>query len=226
VSYEGERRPVPREKWHAQPGEKINGIVLGEPLYNKDGVQCFEVECPGYDSPCGKRRLVRLRDLRKSSGGLCWSCSAKAASRLAAVVNEKGSIASNGLKKCASCGETHPVEHFTKSTKNAHRDGLVHHCRKCARIRHLRRTYDFGVSQTYEQFVADHGDVCGVCKKPKEECQLTYGVWEVDHLHGTRLARGILCGHHNRGLGQFQDDPALLRAGADYLERFQKAAVN
>ena len=40
----------------------------------------------------------------------------------------------------------------------------------------------------------------------------------VDHNHGTREIRGILCTGCNLGLGAFQDNPDRLRRAAQYLE--------
>ncbi len=40
-----------------------------------------------------------------------------------------------------------------------------------------------------------------------------------DHDHRTDEFRGILCGNCNQALGLVDDDPARLRALADYLER-------
>ena len=45
---------------------------------------------------------------------------------------------------------------------------------------------------------------------------------QIDHDPKTGKVRGVLCSSHNQGLGRFQDSPELLRAAADYLERFAK----
>lgn len=41
-----------------------------------------------------------------------------------------------------------------------------------------------------------------------------------DHDHETDKPRGWLCQPHNMGVGLFKDDIAMLRAAAEYLERF------
>jgi hypothetical protein len=45
----------------------------------------------------------------------------------------------------------------------------------------------------------------------------------VDHCHESLDPRDILCQHCNSGLGFFRDNPQLLRAGADYLEKHKNS---
>ncbi len=41
----------------------------------------------------------------------------------------------------------------------------------------------------------------------------------VEHDHKTNKVRGLTCNGCNRGLGFFDDNPAKLRAAAEYLEK-------
>ena len=57
---------------------------------------------------------------------------------------------------------------------------------------------------------------CAICPATRPGGR---GAWHVDHCHDTGIVRGLLCSNCNRGMGLLGDDPATLRAAADYLER-------
>lgn len=57
---------------------------------------------------------------------------------------------------------------------------------------------------------------CGICESfPTGKLG-----WHIDHDHGTKRVRGLLCGRCNMGLGHFEDSPVRLEAAANYLRRF------
>jgi hypothetical protein len=71
----------------------------------------------------------------------------------------------------------------------------------------------------------DHGmvEACALCVATER--------LDIDHDHACcpgdrscgKCVRGFLCRSHNVGLGMFGDDPAQLRAAADYIERHRAA---
>jgi Recombination endonuclease VII len=56
-------------------------------------------------------------------------------------------------------------------------------------------------------------DKCEICGTP-----FSLTVSYVDHCHKSGALRGRLCGHCNRGLGHFHDNPKLLAAAIKYLK--------
>lgn len=104
-----------------------------------------------------------------------------------------------------------------------------------ARDRNIRQKYPtLGGIEGYRALVAEQGGVCKVCKrKPSDRYQAgrdrrgrTTGArcqeLHVDHDHKTGMVRGLLCTFCNVMLGQASDDAEILRAGAAYLELFDK----
>jgi hypothetical protein len=65
-------------------------------------------------------------------------------------------------------------------------------------------------------FIAAYGGTCNVCGRTKED---TGQGLCIDHDHQTGHIRGLLCHACNRALGFMRDDPTLIRALADYIER-------
>lgn len=98
-------------------------------------------------------------------------------------------------------------------------------CRTCARlngqVQNLKR-YGLTKDRYEEMFQAQEGR-CPICHS---ELVLGEGTTHIDHDHSCcpgpyscgRCVRALLCDNCNPGLGYFKDDPALLRAAADYLE--------
>lgn len=65
----------------------------------------------------------------------------------------------------------------------------------------------------WEKLLAAQGGACAVCGEKR-----SYRL-DTDHDHKTGLVRGLVCRLHNRRLlPAAKDDPAVLRAAADYLE--------
>jgi hypothetical protein len=68
-------------------------------------------------------------------------------------------------------------------------------------------------------FAAQHG-LCAICKNPPAATGWrTMTSLHIDHDHITGTVRDLLCGRCNQGIGSLRDDPDLLRAAADYIER-------
>ena len=87
--------------------------------------------------------------------------------------------------------------------------------------REYRLQLDYGMSQDDLKAMLDaQHNQCAICG-----CQLVSDgadfrdlrEFSVDHIHGTRTVRGLLCHAHNKGLGFFNDDPRLLAAAIRYL---------
>jgi hypothetical protein len=78
------------------------------------------------------------------------------------------------------------------------------------------RGYLYGLSAgDYEAMLAAQDGRCAICRT--NEWPGRHNKPHVDHDHATGKVRGILCTKCNNGLGNFADDPARLRAAADYL---------
>lgn len=92
-------------------------------------------------------------------------------------------------------------------------------CEKCGKRRPDRKrpAHLSALALSYEFYIeVNGGEHCGVCGAPPSAARKL----DRDHEHaGVGFARGLLCHRHNRALRMFNDDPALLRAAAEYLER-------
>ncbi len=82
--------------------------------------------------------------------------------------------------------------------------------KQLARQWHLLTTYNLTEEQ-FDAMIKNQGGVCVICGSiPK--------IFAVDHNHQTGAVRKLLCRPCNAGLGQFKEDPNILRKAATYLE--------
>jgi hypothetical protein len=92
------------------------------------------------------------------------------------------------------------MEEYKRSGKKALKD----------RASYIKRT--FGLTpEEYDALFAAQDGVCAICQQRPAV--------HIDHDHDTGRIRGALCFGCNGGLGQFGDDPELLRRAIDYLEK-------
>jgi hypothetical protein len=122
-----------------------------------------------------------------------------------------------------AAGRERAKRHY-RENKERHRAQMIKWAAdnpEAARRNYLRyRLKAFGLTEAqYFAMVAEQDDRCKICGN-HEERHDKRGVrylLSVDHCHATGKVRGLLCQECNKGLGAFDDDPARLRAAADYL---------
>jgi Recombination endonuclease VII len=101
-----------------------------------------------------------------------------------------------------------------KAWRKANRDKSAHY----DRVDDLKK-YDMTVDD-YDRMLREQNGVCAICRRLETSTHRgKVRRLAIDHDHATGRVRGLLCSSHNNGLGRFSDDPALLRAAADYLEK-------
>src|SRR4051812_13765810 len=126
-------------------------------------------------------------------------------------------VVPEGHKWCPDCGEVKLLENFPR--KRGTTSGHYSYCKPChnlrgkaskdkvggARTYHLKRRYGISADDA-DMMLAEQGGLCAICGIAPAE--------HVDHDHETGLVRQLLCFNCNGGLGQFKDDPDVLRAAA------------
>ena len=89
-----------------------------------------------------------------------------------------------------------------------------------ARAPGYNRQYKYGITpEQWEAQLATQDGRCAICRSAEWPGKDNQPHADHDHSLETFVLRGILCGNCNNGLGNFGDDPARLRAAADYLEQ-------
>lgn len=135
-------------------------------------------------------------------------------------------------RTCNKCETERPIEEFDKHKQSF--EGRRLDCKYCrnelrrARYHKVKNTEEFqtkrannmyklryGISlEQYDEMFKRQGGVCAVCNEvsKKKLC--------VDHDHETGAVRALVCDRCNRAMGASNDDAAILRLCAEYLESF------
>ena len=111
---------------------------------------------------------------------------------------------------CSRCGETDPEQFYSTSAwcKRCHKDAVL-------RSRLAKK----GLTPEDEARMAEQqGHKCAICLTEQDKFSRAL---HMDHDHATGNARAMLCPRCNQTLGRVKDDAALLRAMADYIERYR-----
>lgn len=107
-----------------------------------------------------------------------------------------------GRKKCRDCREA-------DRTKPGN-------SRSPERTLRYRLDYLYGITpEKYDEMLVAQGGLCKICRGSDNG---PWGKLAVDHCHKTGRVRGLLCAKCNKGLGQFNDNPELIRLAAAYLD--------
>lgn len=84
--------------------------------------------------------------------------------------------------------------------------------------RNLRKNYRMTPEDFNALWDAQDGK-CAVCDNALKPRGRTKDAVAVDHNHATGEVRALLCRGCNHGIGQFRDDPKILKAAAEYLTK-------
>lgn len=142
------------------------------------------------------------------------------------------------LLTCNKCKEDKPVSDFYREAK--FKRGYRYACKQCEAPRFVayrnapgnrkrmaerrrqwnrEKKYNFP-NELYLQRLNEQGNVCAICGTAKPGGR---GQFHADHDHTTSKPRGVLCHNCNVALGNFQDNPEILRAAIEYLNKYSEA---
>jgi hypothetical protein len=145
------------------------------------------------------------------------------------------------MKVCNTCHTEKPLDRFEQFK----RGGKKYHkncCRECSsKKRDAREIKKYGSEEAmrehrrlksrktnlkkhyglewdeYLQMIEDQGHQCSICGCDLKIIKGHRLTACVDHCHKSGKIRGILCNSCNAGIGQLQDDPALVQSALNYL---------
>jgi len=124
----------------------------------------------------------------------------------------------DGFRWCPGCQQAVAHEEFSRNSRQTSGFGSL--CLPCHRASSNKAYWKrrYGLTRAQVDVLRDgQGDACAICGAPGPE--------HLDHDHLTGRIRALLCQRCNQGLGLLRDDPAILRAAADYVEEHREAGA-
>ena len=124
-----------------------------------------------------------------------------------------------GFRWCPGCEQAIAHEDFSRNARQSSGFGSL--CRACNRRSSAAAYWKRQYGLTRAEVVAmraDQGDACAICGADGPE--------HLDHDHQTGRVRALLCQRCNHGLGLLRDDPVVLRAAAEYVERHRESPID
>lgn len=91
-------------------------------------------------------------------------------------------------------------------------------CKARSRQHHLKKSYGLSPAD-YEKMLTQQNNKCALCGK--DASTVLNKRLGVDHDHKTGAVRALLCNACNCALGFMEDNSALLRNAADYVDKYR-----
>jgi len=136
---------------------------------------------------------------------------------------------------CTKCNISKPESEFHREARNTLRNMKRTQCKACDYIKqknyvlknkekiasrtlaYRREKFRFFPSDLYDARLKEQGNVCAICGTDSPGGR---GTFHADHDHQTNQPRGVLCHNCNVALGNFKDNPELLQAAIEYLNKY------
>ena len=115
------------------------------------------------------------------------------------------------VKRCSTCKEDKPLSAF--GNNKTRKDGKELYCRTCKSYHNRKTRYGLDDVEFHKLYYQQRGR-CAVCNKHAELV--------VDHCHGSKRVRGLLCHDCNTSIGKLGDDITTLENVVKYLKGGQE----
>lgn len=133
-------------------------------------------------------------------------------------------IARGSKRNCARCGQEYVVHLGPQLYCSRYCRGAAARDKVPQRWRHAKSRYGLTRQDIEEMFAAQDGR-CAICSIELKGEGLDRDSPQVDHCHDSEQPREILCRLCNTALGNFRDDPELIRKALAYLLKWSTSAA-